>query len=349
MTDPAGVAAATAFRHSEFRTGYHTVTLGRNPAVPIVDSLLSSGRVLLGVFSCCSAQLPSVWRHAGGTGGFALRYGQVCATRPSVFAGVCRGCGPGVVESPELDAAAVCPDMSTITSRFSPLNPLLSPMFMENVDQMIVESPTSYDAPVVDLEISPMADHFAPLIPQESQVSHLSSVQPNRVRLDFDYDTLDVFPVLPMSPGTDGYLPCFVTGLTGLTRLTGCTGYRLSTRRGDWSRDSIIGSPATSLSKTDHPANLNLLSRPLIPLPDTVLLHTDPALLLELRPTTISIHRKGRFTRSTQCGLFVWCTCAPSSVSGVCGCAGVGPVTGRPPAEWLQVMDRRCNYRGTPG
>ena len=48
---------------------------------------------------------------------------------------------------------------------------------------------------------------------------------------------------------------------------------------------STIGSPATSLSITDHAANLQLLSEQLSPLPDAVLLHTDPALLLELTQT----------------------------------------------------------------
>ena len=99
--------------------------------------------------------------------------------------------------------------MSTITSRFSPLKPPVSPVYMESVDQVVAESPTSYDVPVVDLEISPLTDHFVPLHPRESQVSHVSSVQlsPNRVRLDFDYDTLYVFPVFPVSPRTKGYLP----------------------------------------------------------------------------------------------------------------------------------------------
>ena len=48
------------------------------------------------------------------------------------------------------------------------------------------------------------------------------------------------------------------------------------------SRDSVIESLSTSLSITDHTANLCLLTPPLIPFPNTVLLHADPALLLEL-------------------------------------------------------------------
>ena len=43
-----------------------------------------------------------------------------------------------------------------------------------------------------------------------------------------------------------------------------------------WSLDNNIGSPAMSLSITDHTANIHLLSEPLIPLPDATLLDTSP-------------------------------------------------------------------------
>ena len=96
--------------------------------------------------------------------------------------------------------------MSTITSRFSPLNSPVSLVSMESVDRVAVESPKSDLAPVVHLDISPVTDQFAPLNPQES---HLSSVQlsPNRVRVDYDIDTLDAFPVFAASPRSGGYLP----------------------------------------------------------------------------------------------------------------------------------------------
>ena len=69
---------------------------------------------------------------------------------------------------------------------------------MESVKRVVVESLMSDFAPVVHLDKSPVTDEFAPLNPQESQVSHLSSVQlsPKRVRLDFDIATPDVFPML---------------------------------------------------------------------------------------------------------------------------------------------------------
>ena len=102
--------------------------------------------------------------------------------------------------------------MHTIMSRFSPLNPPGSPASMVSVDQVVVDSPTSYDTPVVHLEISPVADHLAIFNPQELQVLRLSSVQllPNRVREDFDFNTLDVFPMFAVSPRTDRYLPCIL-------------------------------------------------------------------------------------------------------------------------------------------
>ena len=56
------------------------------------------------------------------------------------------------------------------------------------------------------MAICPAADRVVTLLPQESHVSQLS---PNRVREDFDLDvdTMDVFPVFPVSPRTDGYFP----------------------------------------------------------------------------------------------------------------------------------------------
>ena len=43
------------------------------------------------------------------------------------------------MESPELDAVDVPLDMSTITSRLSPLNPRVSPVSTESVDRVVVE------------------------------------------------------------------------------------------------------------------------------------------------------------------------------------------------------------------
>ena len=57
-------------------------------------------------------------------------------------------------------------DMSTITSRFSPLNPRVSPVSMEIVDRVIVESPVSDVALVVDLCMFPVTNQSAPLNPQ---------------------------------------------------------------------------------------------------------------------------------------------------------------------------------------
>ena len=97
-------------------------------------------------------------------------------------------------------------------------------------------------------------------------MSHLSSVQlsPNRVREDFDFDPLDVFPMFPVSPRSDGYLPR-VSPVTSPS--SPAAGSLLDDATGSY--HSNIGSPATSLSITDHAANLQLLSEPL-----TEVLHT---------------------------------------------------------------------------
>ena len=176
-----------------------------------------------------------------------------------------------------------------ITSRFSPLNPPGSPVSMVSVDQVIIEYLTSYDAPVVTLEISPVADHLATPNHQESQVSHLSSVQlsPNRVREDLDYTTLNVFPMFTVSPRTDRYLPCVspVTSPSSPVSLAALTvGSLLDEATGSF--DSNIGSPVTWLSITDHTANIHLYSEPLIPLPDAIHLDTD-----------VLFHHRGLFPR----------------------------------------------------
>ena len=67
---------------------------------------------------------------------------------------------------------------------------------MLSVEQVVIESPMSYEAPVGSVDVCPAADRVGTLLPQESQVSQFSSVQlsPNRVREDFDFDTRYVFP-----------------------------------------------------------------------------------------------------------------------------------------------------------
>ena len=116
----------------------------------------------------------------------------------------------GVVDSPEL-GEVVASGMSTITSRFSPLSPRLSPVSMLSVPQIVVESSTSYEAPVGSKDVCLAVDrvYIVPLLPQESQVSHLSYVQlsPNRVRADYVFDTMDVFPMYAVPPRNDGYFP----------------------------------------------------------------------------------------------------------------------------------------------
>ena len=60
-----------------------------------------------------------------------------------------------------------------------------------------------------------------------------------------------------------------------------CAEARSAAKRG---RDPGAGS-SSLLSITDHAANLHILSEPLIPLPEAVLLDTDPARLLDLPQT----------------------------------------------------------------
>ena len=79
-------------------------------------------------------------------------------------------------------------DMSMITGKFTPLNPRQSPLAMLSEEQVVVESPMAYEAPVGSLDVSPASDRVVQLLPLESQVSLLWSIQlsPNRVCEDFD-------------------------------------------------------------------------------------------------------------------------------------------------------------------
>ena len=69
----------------------------------------------------------------------------------------------------------VPPDISMMTSRFQPLNPRQSPAAMSSEEQVVVESPTKYEAPVGSLDVSPAADIVVKLLRLQSQVSVLAS------------------------------------------------------------------------------------------------------------------------------------------------------------------------------
>ena len=147
------------------------------------------------------------------------------------------------------------------------------------------------------------------------------------------------------------------------------------------SRDNTIRSTATLLSITDHAANLQLLTPPLNPFPDEVLLQADPALLFKLTQTYNDflppqepvpavdpppvLSREGPFDASSEPAAT---SDHPLISNGLTGCPyhmtsyrqqdiasvdlrctdapssvpGVCGCTGvGPPAEWLQVMDQR--------
>ena len=218
-------------------------------------------------------------------------------------------------------------------------------------------------------------------------------LSPNRVHEDFDYNMLDVFPVFTVCPRTDGYLPCvsLVSSPSSPVSLAApaapTVGSLLDEATGSF--DDNIGSPATltSLSITDHAANLHLLSEPLIPLPDAILLDTDPARLPDLThqdfvppqgpvssvaPPPAVLAWEGPFHASIEptatgnhplisTGLtgcpYRMTTYRGNDIANVDTSFGVqihhpqflecvgAPETaqllGRPPAEWLQIINRR--------
>ena len=255
----------------------------------------------------------------------------------------------GVVDSPEL-GEVVASGMSTKTSRFSPLNPRLSPVSMIGVPQIVVESPTSYEVPVDSKDVCLTADR----------------VVPNQVWADNDFDTMDVFPMYAVSPRNDGYFPHVspISTPNALSKpVTPATGSLMNEVTGSF--DSAVGSPVTSLSIADYTADLNLLLEPLIPLLEVLLLQTA-------RPRCgPHMHRPSRLThRQRSCHAKGHLTLLPNPLTdfilidrvplpdddvpgGGCGsdgygvrdaaalpeisvvhrCAGVGPVLGSSPGR----------------
>ena len=123
------------------------------------------------------------------------------------------------------------------------------------MDRLVVESPVSNDVPIVGLDMLPDVSQFALLNPQgcPSSGEYLPPVSP------------------VSSPGSPSSRASLAAG--SLPDEAAVSHY------------SVIGSPSMLLSTTDHTANLHILTPPLIPRPDMVLLHADQALLHELTQT----------------------------------------------------------------
>ena len=186
---------------------------------------------------------------------------------------------PGVCGRSEL-GEAVASGMSTITSRFSSLNPQLSPVSMLSIPQIVVKSPTSYEAPIGSKDVCPAADWVV-----TSGVSCvpvvIGAVVAQLGAAYYDFDTMDVFPMYAVSPRNDGYFPSVIpiSPPNALSKsgspVTPATGSLMNEASGSF--DSAVGSPVTSLSITDYTADLNLLSEPLIQHSEVMLLQPTPA------------------------------------------------------------------------
>ena len=198
----------------------------------------------------------------------------------------------GFEVSSELDA-----EISTITSRISSLHRPESPATaVMSVQQVVVVSPTSYEASEVSLDLSSVANQAG------SQEWYILSVQlsPNRVNKDFDYGTRDVFPVFPVSPDNDVYVPCVSPVSMPDSPAAPTLGSLLDEATGSYG--SIRGSPVTSLSITDQAEHLQLLSEPLIPLPVVVLPDDAPerGTAPEVVPPPAAFSREGPSQRGLK-------------------------------------------------
>ena len=104
------------------------------------------------------------------------------------------------------------------------LSPRRSPVLSR--PQIVVESPTSYKAPVGFTEECLAVDRAALFLPQESQVSQLLSMQlsPNRVQEDYDFDTIDIFSIYTVSLWNKIFPQCIPDSITRRYEHTGLPG-----------------------------------------------------------------------------------------------------------------------------
>ena len=128
--------------------------------------------------------------------------------------------------------------MSTITSRISPLHWPAPPGAARTVERVVVGSPTL---------------HETSLQPADVSVMHCL---PDRLNGNLDYDTLDVFPVLPVTPRADGYAPRVSSVLVPESLVGQTPGSLFDDTARPYS--SILGSPVTSLSITGRAEDLRL-------------------------------------------------------------------------------------------
>ena len=164
------------------------------------------------------------------------------------------------------------------------------------------------------------------------------------------------------------HLPCFIT------ELTGCTGCKLSAGRGDWivsqhhqesacvfvyngscrKLASLVGAldptprcavsphwsdpatrPDTILQRSHSDARAGILiPGGAIRCVDLAGGHQQPSVDI-CRANRVPVsHDDVSWGRPCQCRHFLWCADTPSSIFGVCGCAGIGPVVGSFPS-WV--------------
>ena len=121
----------------------------------------------------------------------------------------------------------------------------------------------------------------------------------DRVNENLDYNTLDVFPVFPVLPRADGYVPWVSPVSMPDSPADQTLGSLLDEMTGLYS--SILGSPVISRSSTSRAEDVHLLSVPLIPLP----VEESPDVEPERKPTPevvpppMAFSREGPFAVAT--------------------------------------------------
>ena len=196
------------------------------------------------------------------------------------------------VPGTDMTPAPTQPQPDVVVTQQYPSSPgsrLLTPLYdlaeFESANSSVAMSESLDIASVVPSDVLPIVDRLMPLNPQGStQESPLSSEQlsPNRVRSDFDVDTVDLYPMFAASQRSVGDIPLIFPILSPELLLSPVSPAARSLQVQAYESVGSAGlSPATSMSITDRAMELQM-TPPLIPLPGTINVQTDPALLLQI-------------------------------------------------------------------
>ena len=145
-------------------------------------------------------------------------------------------------------------EMLSVSGKLSPLGPMVSALSEEGVTRKVVEWPA-----VVDSDMLSAMSRFAPLYCRELKASSVQLLL-NRVRPDFDINTMYLYPLIVVLPRADAELP--LASPVTLPELQSPATEDIQDESAEqWV--ATISSADRSLSITGYAANMDLMTMPL--------------------------------------------------------------------------------------